>query len=462
MVNEIRNPVGVSLSFDVDQIVQSFLQQYPNSSVTEANIRYFYSKYNQSAVIGSSYDSKSIMNYITSPNSFLIQLSSYNTALSGCDKYWLMNSYPKANFTLPNGETKYGLQQSCLADTQSGSIGGFEWSSPSATSNVYELRKAGAVVAQFQDTGKLTVPAVQLSQPPIASSQGNFLSLAQDGTIAVDTSIQNFKGDLVGVVNTVINRVNELQSTQANTFSVLSGGVLDTQNFLTSKLGEYEQKVGGITDTAQQTITSYNTRLMSNEQLAAQNRTHIDDIYSIQNTDRTNLTRYTDDKTKVVQDDVNGKAAALGGRLVLVETTLPQVQSHLNTLTSDMQEWSGIQATTQNLQTQLISNLETVSNRFDAFESLESKFSQDVQALTSRVAFTLDSFQSIQTVITQNYNNLASQVLPVLAQVNLLKQDVAFLKTSSFVLIAVLAVMLIALFVYVFAKKITVKEEPSA
>ena len=105
------------------------------------------------------------------------------------------------------------------------------------------------------------------------------------------------------------------------------------------------------------------------------------------------------------------------------------------------------------MQTQLITNVQDISDRFDQYQTLESKFASDILALNSRIAFTLDSFQSIQTVITQNYNNLAGQVLPAFAKIELLKQDVTFLKASSYVLIAILAVIVIGLFLYVFVGK---------
>jgi chaperonin cofactor prefoldin len=183
------------------------------------------------------------------------------------------------------------------------------------------------------------------------------------------------------------------------------------------------------------------------------NRAHIDDIYLIQNTDRVNLARYTDSKSKIIQDDLDDKNSLLSGRVTVVENLIPPVQSHLDNLTEDMKIWNDIQTTTQNLQTQLISNVEDISNRFDQYQTLESKFASDILALNSRIAFTLDSFQSIQTVITQNYNNLAGQVLPALSKIELLKQDVTFLKASSYVLIAILAVIVIGLFLYVFVGK---------
>lgn len=461
MVNEIRNPVGVSLTFDINAIVSSFVQQYPTSSVTEAQLRYFYEPYLRSQVVGSSYDTNSIMNYTTSPTTFLIQLSSYNTALSGCDKSWLMSVYPKSSYSLPNGETKYSLQQSC-AQLSSASIGGFEWVSPSLLSDEYQLQKAGAVIASFAQNGILSVPTVKLSQPPVASAQGSFLSLNEDGSVGVDSSIQSFKQDLVGVVNQAINKVNELQANQLNVLNTLSGTVQDNQSFVTNKLVSYEEGMGSFSSLAQQTLADHNTRLVDTEQKTTTNRTHIDDLYLTQSTDRTNLSRYIDDKSKIVQDDLDLKSGLLGNRVTIVENVLPGMQSHLGTLTDDMKEWSGLQMTTQQLQTQLISNLSDISNRFDAFESLESRFAQDVLDLKSRVQYTLDSFQSIQTVITQNYNNLASRVLPTFGQIEVLKQDVHFLKTSSYVLIAILAVILVALFLYVFVGKIRSKEVATA
>jgi hypothetical protein len=42
MVNEIRNPVGMTQVYDINAIIASFQQQYPTSSVTEAQLSEFY------------------------------------------------------------------------------------------------------------------------------------------------------------------------------------------------------------------------------------------------------------------------------------------------------------------------------------------------------------------------------------------------------------------------------------
>ena len=454
MSNEIRNPIGVSLPFNVGSIVASFKQQYPDSSVSETQLRSFYSSYTQSQVIGSSYDPLSIMNYTTLENSFLLQLSSYNTALSSCDKYWLIQTYPKNSYSLPNGETVYSLQQSCSGSVANLSIGAFEWSSPSASSDIYDLKKAGQSIAHFDSSGELTVPSLKISQPPSSTSQGtSFLSLESDGRVAVDSTLQGFKQELVGVVNGVIDRVNQLQNNQTSSFTTLSGSVQDQQSLLASQMALYEQGMSEFVASQNQKITDLQGGLLDASQFGVANRTHIDDLYLIQSTDRTNLSRYTDSKTKIVQDDLDEKNSILSGRVTIVENLIPPVQSHLDSLSEDMKVWNDIQTNTQNLQTQLITNVQDISDRFDQYQTLESKFASDILALNSRIAFTLDSFQSIQTVITQNYNNLAGQVLPAFAKIELLKQDVTFLKASSYVLIAILAVIVIGLFLYVFVGK---------
>ncbi len=458
MVNEIQNPVGMNLSFNIDSIVASFLQQYPNSSVTESMLRSFYSTFERSGVSGSPYDSTSIMAYTTQANSFLIQLSRYNTTLSSCDKYWLMKTYPKSVYYLPYGESLYSLQSACLDTTLTphpgSGIGGFEWQEIQDT---YQLQKAGVPVAEFSSTG-LSINGLKLSQPPSATSQGSFLSLNPDGSLAVDSSIQGFKQDLVGVVNGIIDRVNTLQQNQTNSFTTLSGTVQSSESLINDKLATYEQDISNLLSNTQNTLTTYNEMWSATEQKATQNRTHIDDLYLTQSTDRSNLTRYVDSSVNTVQTDLNTKNSAVTGRVSIIETILPPVRSQLDALSSEMNNWSDIQNTTQQLQSELITNLSDVSRRFDAFESLETKFSEDVLALNARITATLDSFQSIQSVITQNYNNLANNVLPQFAKIELLRTDVNFLKASSYILIAALAVIVIALLVYIFVSKNPSKE----
>lgn len=460
MLNEIQNPVGMSLSFNVDSIVASFLQQYPTSSVTESMLRSFYSPVERSSVRGSPFDSTSIMAYTTQANNFLIQLSSYNTVLSSCDKYWLMKTYPKSVYYLPYGESLYSLQASCsdttLTPVPGSGIGGFEWQE---IQDRFQLQKAGTPVAEFSSTGTLTASSVKISQPPSATSQGSFLSLSPDGTLAVDSSIQGFKQDLVGVVNGIIDRVNTLQQNQTSSFTTLSGTVQDNGSLINNKLATYEENISNLLTQTQNTLTGYNELWSATEQKATQNRAHIDDLYLTQSTDRTNLTRYVDTSVGAVQTDLNTKNSAVTGRVSVIETVLPPVRNQLDALSSEMTNWSDIQSTTQQLQSELITNLADVSSRFDAFESLETKFSEDVLALNARITATLDSFQSIQAVITQNYNNLAGNVLPQFAKIELLKTDVNFLKASSYVLIAALAVIVIALLVYVFVSKNSSKEE---
>jgi hypothetical protein len=451
MINEIRNPVGMTQVYDINAIIASFQQQYPNSSITETQLRDFYAPYLQSKLAGSSFDPYSIMNYTTATNSFLITLAGYNTSLSSCDKYWLMSSYPKTTYTLPNDETKYTLRAACQSTTEEQNIGGFSWNSPS--SDVFQLTKAGTSVARFDSTGVLTVPSVKLSNPPVATTPGTFLSVANDGTIEVDSSILSFKEDLVGVVNNVINRVNALQNNQTNTFSTLSETVSSNNNISLEKLSLYDQRYSDFSTNVSSVITSFGDQVNTIDQRSTQNRGHIDDLYNTQSVDRSNLARYTDDKTKIVQDDLNEKSSELFSRVTVVENILPPVQEHLSTLTADMNNWTDIQTNTQTLQTQLIGNMATISDRFDKFESMENKFALDIVALNNRITATLDSFQSIQTVITQNYNNLAGNVLPAFAQIELLKQDVTFLKSSSFIVILILAALVVVLVLYVFIKK---------
>jgi len=453
MVNEIRNPVGMTQVYDINAIIASFQQQYPTSSVTEAQLREFYAPYLQSKLAGSSFDAYSIMNYTTATNSFLITLASYNTSLSACDKYWLMSSYPKNTYTLPNGETKYTLRAACQSSTEEQNIGGFSWNSPS--SDVFQLSKAGTSVARFDSTGVLMVPSVKLSNPSVAGTPGTFLSVANDGTIEVDGSIQTFKEDLVGVVNNVISRVNLLQNNQTSTFSTLSETVSSNNNISLEKLSLYDQRYSDFSTNLNSAITSFGDQVNTIDQRSVQNRGHIDDLYNIQTVDRSNLARYTDDKSKIVQDDLNAKSGELFGRVAIVETILPPVQEQLGILTADMNNWTDIQTNTQQLQTQLISDMATISSRFDTFESMENKFAVDIVNLNNRITATLDSFQSIQAVITQNYNNLAGNVLPVFSTVELLKQDVRFLKSSSFIVILILAVLVVGLIVYVFLNKQT-------
>ena len=460
MVNEIQNPVGMTPSFNIDLIVANFLQQYPTSSVTESMLRSFYFPYSRTSLSGSSYDNKSIMNYTTQANTFLIQLASYNTSLSACDKYWLMKTYPQSNYYLPYGESLYSLQQACAVTSMTPSpgagISGFEWQE--TDENRYQLQKAGSAVAEFSSSGKLTIPSLKLSSPPTALTQGSFLSLSEDGTVEVDTSIQGFKQDLVGAVNDVIGRVNNLQTNQTSSFSTLSSTVQSNGSLLSDKIALYEQNLGNIVSSTQEVLTDYNGRLAAAEQKVVQDRTHIDDLYLTQSTDRTNLTRYIENKTDTVQTDLNNKNSLVTGRVSIVESILPPVRNQVDTLTSEMRNWTDIQSTTQALQTQLITNVNDISNRFDGYQTLESKFARDILDLNNRIAFTLDSFQSIQAVITQNYNNLASNVLPQFARIQLLRTDVNFLKTSSYILIGALAFIVVVLLSYIFVSKKVSKE----
>jgi hypothetical protein len=466
MINEIRNPVGASVSFDVNSIVNGFLEQYPNSSVTESMIRYFYSSIPRSSVSGSSYDRNSIMNYVTLSDSFLIQLSGYNTSLSACDKNWLMQVYPKSSYSLPQGETLYSIQQTCVADTASISpppsgytdIGGFEWRQPFTGADVYELTKAGSKIAEVDSTGKLTVSGFKLTNAPQASTSGIFLSLTEDGTITKDASIQVFKQDLVGVVNGVIDRVNSLQSNQTSTFTNLSSTVQSSGNILSDKLALYEQGYSNFTSSVQSYLNDYNERILSTNQRNTQNRAHIDDLYLTQDTDRTNLTRYIESKTDVVQADLNDKNGVLSSRVTIVENILPPVRRQLDTLTDDVKNWNDIQTTTQNVQIEIIKQTAEMFSVLEKYQTLESKFSNDFTALSNRLAASLESMQSIQTVITQNYNDLAQKVLPAFAQIEVIKQDSKFLKTSSYVLIGALAGIVLILLAYIFITKRVSKE----
>jgi hypothetical protein len=318
---------------------------------------------------------------------------------------------------------------------------------------VFQLSKAGTSVARFDSTGVLTVPSVKLSNPAVASTPGTFLSVASDGSIEVDGSIQTFKEDLVGVVNNVINRVNALQNNQTNTFSTLSETVSSNNNISLEKLSLYDQRYSDFSTNVNAAITAFGDQVNTIDQRSVQNRGHIDDLYNIQAADRSNLARYADDKAKIVQDDLDEKSGELFGRVAIVETILPPVQQQLGVLTADMNNWTSIQTNTQQLQTQLISDMATISSRFDAFETMENKFAVDIVNLNNRITATLDSFQSIQTVITQNYNNLAGNVLPVFSTVELLKQDVRFLKSSSFIVILILSILVVGLIVYIFLKK---------
>ena len=259
----------------------------------------------------------------------------------------------------------------------------------------------------------------------------------------------------MGVVNNVISRVNLLQNNQTSTFSTLSETVSSNNNISLEKLSLYDQRYSDFSTNLNSAITSFGDQVNTIDQRSVQNRGHIDDLYNIQTVDRSNLARYTDDKSKIVQDDLNAKSGELFGRVAIVETILPPVQEQLGILTADMNNWTDIQTNTQQLQTQLISDMATISSRFDTFESMENKFAVDIVNLNNRITATLDSFQSIQTVITQNYNNLAGNVLPVFSTVELLKQDVRFLKSSSFIVILILAVLVVGLIVYVFLNKQT-------